>query len=229
MKKLCVVLPAFNEEVVISQVLTSVKKELKKLPGWQAQLVVVDDGSHDRTGQVARKAGAIVLRHVLNRGLGGAISTGMGYAKKINADILVTIDSDGQHDPEDIKKVIGPILEGRADVVIGSRLFDRKKMPLDRLIISWGGSILTFFLFRIWTTDSQSGFRAFNRKAMQAIQVKTQGMEVSSELFGEIKRNRLRLTEVPIKVIYTEYSRQKGQNNLNAPRVVLKLILRLFR
>jgi len=229
MKKLCVVLPAFNEEAVIGQVLTSVKKELENLPGWQAQLVVVDDGSHDRTGQVARKAGAIVLRHVLNRGLGGAISTGMGYAKKINANILVTIDSDGQHDPEDIKKVIGPILEGRADVVIGSRLFDRKKMPLDRLIISWGGSILTFFLFRIWTTDSQSGFRAFNRKAMQAIQVKTQGMEVSSELFGEIKRNGLRLIEVPIKVIYTEYSRQKGQNNLNAPRVVLKLILRLFR
>jgi len=102
-------------------------------------------------------------------------------------------------------------------------------MPFDRLIISWVGNIVTFLLFGIWTTDSQSGFRAFNQKAIRVVKIKTQGMEVSSEIFGEIKRHHLRLAEVPIRVIYTDYARKKGQKNLNAPRVVLKLLLRLFR
>ena len=229
MKKLFVFLPAFNEAQVIGKVLKDTKRTLKKVPGFRTRLVVVDDGSQDKTSLEARKAGATVLRHVLNRGLGGALSTGLAYAKKHQTDIMVTIDSDGQHDPKDILKGLKPILKDQADVVIGSRLLGQKGMPWDRIIISWAGSLITFFLFEIWTSDSQSGFRVFNKKAIEKIEVKTQGMEVSSELFGEIERNYLRFAEVPIQVIYTDYSRSKGQSNLNAVQVLIKLILRIFR
>jgi len=229
MKELYVFLPAFNEAQVIGKVLTNTKKALKKVPGFRVRLVVVDDGSQDKTSLEAKKAGAIVLRHVLNRGLGGALSTGLAYAKKHQADIMVTIDSDGQHDPNDIIKGLKPILANQADVVIGSRLLGQKGMPWDRILISRAGSLITFFLFRIWTSDSQSGFRVFNKKAIEKIEIKTQGMEVSSELFGEMKKHGLCFSEVPIQVIYTDYSRSKGQSNLNAVQVLLKLMLRIFR
>lgn len=226
--KIIVVLPAFNEAKVIGQVLTKLKKTLLGLP-YKSQIVVIDDGSWDKTSAVAKKNGAVVLRHVLNRGLGGALGTGLTFAKNNKADILVTIDSDGQHDPEDIKKAILPIVENRADVVIGSRLLGQKGMPIDRILISKISNLVTFFLFGIFSSDSQSGFRVFNKKAIKNIFIKTEGMEVSSEFFGEIKKNKLQLVEVPIKVIYSKYSRVKGQTNLNGFKVLLKLIMRIFR
>lgn len=227
--KICIILPAYNEAPVIGQVLDDLKKEIKK-EKLQAEIVVIDDGSIDGTASIVRKKGVPVLSHVLNRGLGGALGTGLNYAKKIDADIAVTLDSDGQHDAKDIKKVIKPILDNQADVVIGTRWKkDRAKMPIDRRIITISSNILTFLLFRIWTTDSQSGFRAFSKEALDVIQIKTQRMEVSSELFGEIKKNKFRLKEAPIRVIYTDYSRKKGQSNLNSIQILLKLMLRLFR
>jgi len=229
MKKLFVIFPAFNEARAIGRVIKETRGILKNLSDLQVCLVVVDDGSQDKTSLEAKKARVTVLRHVLNRGLGGALSTGLAYAKKHQADIMVTIDSDGQHDPHDIIKGLKPIQENKADVVIGSRLLGQKGMPWDRIIISWAGSLITFFLFRIWTSDSQSGFRVFNKKAIEKIEIKTQGMEVSSELFGEMKKHGLRFSEVPIQVIYTDYSRSKGQSNLNAVQVLLKLMLRIFR
>ena len=221
----CIILPAYNEAPVIEQVLDSLKKQKLK-----AKIVVIDDGSTDETAKIARKKEVGVLRHVLNRGLGGALGTGLAFAKKAGADIAVTLDSDGQHDPADIKRVVKPILDGKADVVIGTRWkSNRGEIPFDRKVITIASNILTFFLFGILTSDSQSGFRAFSKKAIDTIIIRTQGMEVSSEFFGEIKKNKLRLAEVPIKVIYTPYSRKKGQTNLNSIQILLKLILRLFR
>jgi len=227
MKTLFVVLPAFNESQVIREVLRKLKQELKKIKEFQSYVVVVDDGSSDKTSREAARGGSIVLRHVLNRGLGGALETGLTYAKRKNADILVTMDSDGQHDAKDIWPALQPILADQADVVIGSR--QKGKRPLDRHLINLMSNVVTWLLFGIWSSDSQSGFRVFNHKAIRSIKIMTQEMEVSSEIFGEIKRNHLRFCEVPIRVIYTEYSRRKGQQNLNGPRVLLKLIIRLFR
>lgn len=227
--KICIVLPAFNEAKVIGKVLKELKLELKGIRQAETQIVVIDDGSHDATGEEARKAGALVLRHVLNRGLGGALGTGIAYARNSAADILVTMDSDGQHNPADIAKALKPVISQAADVVIGSRLLGQKGMPGDRRLINWLSNALTFLFFGIWTSDSQSGFRLLNKKAIQSIELRTQEMEVSSEFFSEIKKNRLRLAEVPIQVIYTDYSRQKGQSNLNGLRILLKLILKLFR
>ncbi len=229
MKKLCLILPAYNEALIIKSVLKNIKKYLHKLNGIKTTIVVVDDGSSDDTNSIAGSENVIILKHVINRGLGAALATGLSFAKKNYYDLALTMDSDGQHHVNDIKKMLQPILDNQADVVTGTRMKRIIGMPIDRIIINFFSNIMTFFLFDIWTSDSQSGFRAFNQRAIRVIKLKTQGMEVSSEFFGEIKKNKLRLIEVPIKVIYTPYSRQKGQNNLNSLSIGWKLLLRLFR
>lgn len=226
-KKLFVILPAFNEEKVIGKVLVDLKKVLKGLKGFESEIVVVDDCSEDTTGKIAARKGATVLRHVINRGLGGALGTGLTYARQNQADFAVTMDSDGQHDPVDLRRVIKPLLKRQADVVIGRR--DLKKMPWDRRVVTVLSSLVTLLLFGVWCQDTQSGFRALDKKALKKIKIKTQRMEVSSEFFHEIKKHKLRLVEVPIRVIYTPYSRSKGQSNVNAVKILLKLGLRIFR
>ncbi len=226
-KKAFVVLPAFNEEKVIGQVLVDLKKAFFALPKFNWQIVVVDDASIDETARIAQEKKALVLSHPINRGLGGALRTGIEYLRQQKAFLLVTMDSDGQHEAEDIQKAIKPIINKEADVVIGTRSL--AKMPWDRKVITLFSSILTFLLFGVWCKDTQSGFRAFGKKALEKISIKTQRMEVSSEFFSEIKKHKLKLVEVPIKVIYTPYSRAKGQSNLNSVKVLLKLLLRLAR
>ena len=143
-----------------------------------------------------------------------------------DVDIFVTLDADGQHNPEDIPKFVEPIKNGGVDVVIGSRFLKNEKMPLSRKIANFLGNIITFLFFGIWVSDSQSGFRAFSREALQRLNLKSSGMEISSEIIKEIKRNDLRLLEVPIKPIYTKYSMSKGQNFLEGVKTVFQLILR---
>jgi len=225
MRKLLVIIPAFNEASVIGKTIQGVRRSLK-----EARILVVNDGSSDTTGIEAKKAGAIVINHPINRGLGGALGTGLYWAKERDIDCAVTFDADGQHDPNDILKVSEPIISGNADVVIGTRTkLGWREIPWDRKMILTLSNWLTWCLFGIKTTDSTSGLRAFSREAIEKIQIKTDQMEVSNEFFYEIKRCRLRLKEVPIKVMYTEYSRSKGQKNSNAFSVGVKLLLRLFR
>lgn len=217
--KIFALIPAFNEETTIADVLTRTKP-------FVDGMIVVDDGSTDRTSQIARTQGAIVVGHVINRGLGAAIGTGFAVAQRLGADVVVTLDADGQHDPAAIKKCIEAIEQG-ADVVIGSRMLTGfVGMPLHRRIAQIVGNIVTFVLFGAWVTDSQSGFRAFTQYALEKIQIRTNRMEVSSELIAEAKRNQLKLVEVPIKAVYTEYSLSKGQNFFVGLKTVLKLILR---
>lgn len=225
MKRL-VIIPAYNEARVIFHTLTELKKTLR--PHGRFDILVIDDGSKDATSSQARRAKVTVVRHQLNRGLGGALGTGLAYARLHCYDLAVTFDADGQHDPKDILKAVKPIETGQADVVVGTRT-RLGHMPADRWFLNWLSNLITFLFFGVWTTDSQSGFRAFSQKALQLIEVKTQRMEVSSEFFAETKKHHLRLTEVPIRVIYTKYSRGKGQTNLNAVNILYKLLLRLFR
>lgn len=222
--KMLVIVPAFNEAQSIQAVLLDLRKH-----GYR-NILVVDDGSTDATGGLAAKEKVAVVRHFMNRGLGAALGTGFDYAKKAGADVVVTFDADGQHEARDIKKLLGPIRRGKADVVIGSRLLGRKNMPWDRKILNLLSNILTFLLFRVWTTDSQSGLRAFNKKATNLVDIRTERMEVSSEFFKEIRDNRLRFTEVPIRAIYTAYGLLSSkQENMAALKISLRLFLRLFR
>jgi UDP-N-acetylglucosamine---dolichyl-phosphate N-acetylglucosaminyltransferase len=222
-KRIIIVIPAYNEERSIIAVIRGLKQQ-----GF-ARLIVVDDGSSDRTSELARQEGVILLRHILNRGLGGALGTGISAALRLGAELIVTFDADGQHDPNDIGRLLDPIENGEADVVIGSRLLDPIGMPYPRRLANWIANIVTYLLFRIWTTDSQSGLRAFSRQAAARMQLLTSGMEVSSEIIAETVKNRLQWKEVPVQAIYTDYSLSKGQSFTVGMRTLMRLILAKMR
>lgn len=226
MRSLFLLVPAYNEARVIGATLAALPAHI---PGVdQLTIVVVDDGSTDRTAEIVAGCGdgrVVLLRHSINRGLGGALGTALAYAREHGADLAVTYDADGQHAPEDIAAVIAPLLSDAADAVIGSRLRDPRGMPWYRIVGNWGLNVFTFFLFGLWTTDSQSGLRAFNRRALERLRIRLDRMEVSSEFIKEIRRHRLRYAEVPIRAIYTEYSLQKGQRSINGVNILWRLLL----
>ncbi len=224
--KLFIIVPAFNEEKIIGKVLNGLK--LQKLQNTKKEIIVINDGSADKTEEVAKKCKVTVLSHPINRGLGGALGTGLEYARVKNADIVITFDADGQHDPKDLKRLIEPILNNKADFVIGSRLLNNSKMPMDRKLINLVANIINYFLWSIWITDSQSGLRALSKNALKKIEIKMNKMEVASEFFKEIKKNNLRVEEIPIKAIYTNYSKAKGQKNTNAVNILVKLLIYRF-
>lgn len=225
--KILIGIPAFNEEKMIAQVVTSVQTVTRK--PCKIEILVVDDGSTDATAKIAAQCGASVISHILNRGLGGALKTIFAFAVMNKYDILVTFDADGQHDPRDIGKLIAPIINKKADAVIGSRWLGSRSVPLPRYIVNKLANIMTFFLYGIYSSDSQSGLRAFGKKAINLVKIQTDGMEVSSEIFQNIYRNRLKFSEVPVEPIYTSYSLKKGQQITNAPNVAIQLLLRLLR
>lgn len=225
--KLVIVIPAFNESRVIGQVLKSLPR---KIPGIsQIETVVVDDGSQDATAQIAKNANATVLSHAFNRGAGAATKTGIDFARSRQADLIVTFDADGQHDPRDIAKIIKPLCAKQADFVIGSRLKKKQKMPLDRFILNWIGNLVTLLLFGAFSTDTQSGLRSFSKKAAELINFKSDRMEFSSEIIQEARRHNLKMAEVPTAAIYTAYSRSKGQKNLNAFPIFIRTLVKFLR
>lgn len=217
--KIIAVIPAYNEAQKIGGVVRAT------LP-FVSEVIVVDDGSHDASGEVATAAGALVLRHIVNRGLGATLGTGFCAALARDAECIVTLDADGQHDPHEIERVTSPIRRGLADVVLGSRLLDSTGMPLHRILANHAGNFVTLLLFGIFVTDSQSGFRAFSRTAARMIEIRSNRMEVSSEIVAEIRRKGLRLAEVPIRAIYTDYSLAKGNSFWVGLKTVYKLLLR---
>jgi glycosyltransferase involved in cell wall biosynthesis len=218
-KRVVVVVPAYNEERTILGVIRALKQR-----GF-TRLVVVDDGSSDRTSELASHEGVILLRHIFNRGLGGALGTGLKAALHFEPEVIVTFDADGQHDPDDIPRLLAPLERGEAELVIGSRMLEPIGMPYPRRLANWTANLITYLLFRGWTTDSQSGLRAFSRQAAAQIQIRTSGMEVSSEIIAEAAGKRLKFMEVPVKAIYTNYSLSKGQSFMVGLRTLLKLIL----
>ncbi len=219
--KLVAIIPAYNEEKNIGWVINGVKK-------YTDNIIVIDDGSEDKTYQIAYQSGVKVYHHLINRGLGGALSTGVKAALLDEADIIVTLDADGQHSPKEIPCLLTPIVEGKADIVIGSRFLNPQKMPLFRRTGNYFFNLITFFLFGIWTTDSQSGMRAFSKKVAENLEIFTSGMEVSSEIMKEIKFHKLKFKEAPIKAIYTPYSLSKGQGFFVGLKTLIKLLILKF-
>ncbi|OQA03082.1 MAG: Undecaprenyl-phosphate mannosyltransferase [bacterium ADurb.Bin400] len=225
--KLAIVIPAYNEEKTVGSVIDSLPKAIKGIR--KIDVIVVNDGSNDDTlEEIKNYPQVTVLSHLINRGLGAALGTGFKYAIRHNADIIVSFDADGQHDPKDIEKIIKPILNNKSEAVIGSRLMKPKGMPWYRVVGNLGLNLATLVLFGIWTTDSQSGLRAFSRNALQKIDIRSDRMEVSSEIVREISRKKIKFTEVPVSVIYSDYSLAKGQRNINGINIILKMFLKGF-
>ncbi len=220
-----IVIPAYNEEAVIASVIADIRAA-----GYD-NILVVDDGSKDATFKVAQKSGAVAIRHRLNRGKGAATKTGIEAAKLLGADIVVTIDGDGQHNPEDIQNLIFPIQNRKADVVLGTRLKDPKGMPWYKIAHNWIGNAIVWYLYGLWVSDSQSGFRAYSQKAMQMIDTKTDRYEYDSEVIREIRKHRLKFSEVPIEVRYTEYSMGKlyKQSFLTGIKTVSRMIFHMLK
>jgi UDP-N-acetylglucosamine---dolichyl-phosphate N-acetylglucosaminyltransferase len=221
--KLIILIPAYNEESKIGEVLEQVLAV--DLEGVDKEIIVIDDGSPDRTGEIARSKGVLVIQHIVNRGVGGAIGTGFEAAILRGADVIVTCDADGQHSAEDIGRVVDPVRTGHADAVLGSRMINATGMPWTRRMANGVANLVTLLLFGIRTTDSQSGLRAFSRSAAKQIRIRTNRYEVNSEMCGEIRRHRLKYVEVPIQAIYTHYSLSKGQGFKVGLKTLIRLIL----
>lgn len=193
-----VVIPAFNEERFIASVV------LQALP-FAHHVIVVDDGSTDRTGKLAETAGAIVVHQPSNAGKGAALMAGFAKAMTLEPSVLVCLDGDAQHEPSEIPVLIGPILDGEADVVIGSRfLSTRSHIPSWRQAGQHTLTAMTNGMSRTKVTDSQSGFRAFSPTAARALRFTSQGLSVESEMQFLFEPAGLRVTEVPISVRYQD-------------------------
>ncbi len=219
-----IVIPVYNEAGVIGKVIESVRSH-----GFN-NVIVVDDGSMDESCYVAAAHDALALRLKVNRGKGAAVKTGIMAANLLNADVVVTMDGDGQHDPADIAPLIAPILTGKSDVVLGSRLLNREEMPFIKVLANSMGNFFTWLFYGLLVSDSQSGFRAYSSYAALIIDTKADKYEYDSKVIREIKNNRLRFTEVPVHTRYTEYSKGKKnkQGLLNGLVTLYRMVWKLI-
>ena len=218
MMKDWIVMPAYNEERSIGRVLDALKRE-----GWR-KIIVVDDGSRDRTAEIARSKGALVVCHEKNMGLGAALRSGLARGRKLGADCVVTFDADGQHDPKAVVSLVNAL--NNADLVIGVRR--HLVIPLHKRVGNFGLNLITC-LFSGILTDSQSGSRAFSKRALELIRIRSNRYEVSSEIIIQAKKRGLRLQEAPVKCFYTKYSKARGTTIASGIRIFWGLILQKIR
>jgi len=195
--KIIIGIPAYNEEKNIGKILV-------KLGKIANEIIVCDDGSSDLTGEISEKMGAVVVTHPKNLGYGAGIRSIFLKAKEMDADILVTFDADGQHRVQDIQKVIEPIIGDEADISIGSRFLDEngKNVPRYRKVGIKTITSVTNTALDTKLTDSQSGFRAYNKKILDEIIPSEYGMSVSTEILIKASKKGFRIKEVPIVILY---------------------------
>jgi len=218
-KPTIVAIPAYNESRFIGSVVLSAKQ-------YADLVLVIDDGSTDKTVDVAEAAGAIVLQHEHNQGKGAAVNTAFREAKRFQAKALVLIDGDGQHHTEDISAVLQPILTDQADISVGSRFLGIKSdIPSYRRFGQHALTLATNIGSGVRLTDSQSGFRAFSPAAIQCLSFRGTGFSIESEMQFLIREHALRTAEVPISVIYTEPAKR---NPVRHGAIVISGIVRLI-
>ena len=224
LSRVYVVVPAYNEGSAVHDVVREIRLDFP-------HVVVVDDGSRDATAAEAKKAGAVVLRHVLNRGQGAALQTGIDYCLRRGADVVVTFDADGQHRVEDVHRMLAALETTGADVAIGSRFLDlQSNLPAARRLTLRIATRFMRLTSGVPLTDAHNGLRAIRRSAAQRIRITLDGMAHASELVDQIDRHDLKVTEVPVVIRYSEYSLAKGQSSFAAIRIAFDyLFKRIFR
>jgi glycosyltransferase involved in cell wall biosynthesis len=214
-----VVVAAYNEERRLG-------KTLGGLCAVCPNVIVVDDGSADGTERVALEHPVWVLRHVVNCGQGAALQTGIDFALRQGAEVVVTFDADGQHAADEIARLAEPVLSGRADVALGSRFLGRTVgMPWGRRLVLKGAVLFTRVFSRVRVTDAHNGFRALSRKAAQSIRITHNRMAHASEILDQVRQRGLSFCEVPVTVHYTDETMAKGQSSWNSLKIVGQLLL----
>jgi glycosyltransferase involved in cell wall biosynthesis len=212
------VIPAYNEGQVIAGV---VERALDTFPN----IVVVDDGSSDDTAEAVLKTGAHLVRHPVNLGQGAALQTGLVYTlAQPGAQYIATFDADGQHQTGDVERMVALLRTGAADVVLGSRFIEGSDdVPLAKRIVLRTVAALSPTSRKLKLTDAHNGLRVLNRDAASRLRITMNGMAHASEIVGFLASSGLRVTELPVEILYTPYSRAKGQSLMNGFNVLFDL------
>ena len=217
-----IVVPAFNEASVIGDVIADIRSVFD-------HVVLVDDGSKDNTGDIALRAGAHVVRHPVNLGQGAAIQTGVEYARsQPGAQVFATFDADGQHRLKDVVRMIDRLATDDVDLVVGTRFAEpsASKPPLLKRIILRVAALVSPSSRQLGLTDAHNGLRVFNKKVADRLNITMSGMSHASEFITLAVENGWRVAEEPVEILYTEYSKSKGQPLLNGVNIVFDGLLR---
>lgn len=214
-----VVIPAYNEATIVGDI-------VRELLDLFENVVVVDDGSTDLSSEEALKAGAVVLRHAVNLGQGAALQTGIVYVLGQQADLIATFDADGQHQVSDIDELVAALRSAKADVALGSRFLGRTvSLPWAREIILKLAVVFTRLTTGLKVTDAHNGIRVLTANAARKLRIRQNRMGHASEIIHEIARLRLNYIEVPVTIVYSEYSLAKGQKSGNLVNILSELFL----
>ena len=218
--KACLLLPAYNESKMIAHI-------IQQAVLFVGAVVVIDDGSSDQTAEIAAENGAMVLQHDRNRGKGMALRTGFDYALRNGYELIVTMDSDGQHDPLDLPRFFDYFRRTQPDILIGGRLEDRSAMPLHRRMNNWLVSAVGAALCGQHIPDFQSGYRLIKAEVLEAIHLDTERYETESELLIKAGRLGFRMECLSIRTVYgDEISHVKSSREM---WLFTKLLIRSLR
>ncbi|MFG2903615.1 glycosyltransferase family 2 protein [Kitasatospora sp. NPDC092039] len=215
------VIPAYNEGQVIADVVEGARKTFPNI-------VVVDDGSGDDSAKHIMETGAHLVRHPVNLGQGAALQTGLAYAlAQPGAKYFATFDADGQHQTADVEKMVALLREGDVDVVLGSRFIEQNgQVPWIKRVVLRTAATVSPTARKLKLTDAHNGLRVLNREAAGRLRITMNGMAHASEIVSYLAGSDLRVAELPVDILYTDYSRAKGQSLINGVNIIFDISLR---
>lgn len=217
-----IIVPAYNEEKVI-------RTTVEELQQSFSNIVVVNDGSSDNTLHILRELGVIVITHLINIGQGASLQTGITHALRLGAGTIVSFDADGQHRVSDVIGMLAELDKQDCDVVLGSRfLGSAEGIPAHRRLLLKAAVIFSNTTTRVKLTDAHNGLRVMNRRAAACLDITQFGMAHATEITQQFHDAGMKIREYPVTVRYTDYSKAKGQNSLNAVNVLLDLLIGRF-
>jgi glycosyltransferase involved in cell wall biosynthesis len=224
-RSIFVIVPGYNEGAVIRQTTEALLEK-------NYSVIVVDDASNDKTRKMLSGLPVLYIRHLANLGQGAAIQTGMQLALKKNAEYLVTFDADGQHDVNDIEKMITLLQKEKADIIFGSRFLPGASANLhtSRKLVLKTARLINYLASGILLSDANNGLRVMTREAALKMQITENRSSHNAQMQNLVKYNKLKYAECPVNILYSDYSRKKGLKNINSIRILYDLILyKIFR
>ncbi len=225
-KRIFIIIPVYNEKPVI-------RKVIEELIPFGYTILVIDDGSTDDIkSELDALSGVIYIRHKANLGQGAALQTGIDFALSCQADLLVSFDADGQHTAADIPRILQPLIDNEADTVLASRFLVKgsHNASLFRQLVLKAGRRINYLFTGLNLSDAHNGFRAFNRVGAQSLKISENRMAHATEIIAQIRKHRLRHKEIASTVVYTNYSKAKGQSPIQGLKIFFDLVLqKLFK